>query len=101
MAHSDIAGKNALSDGIARGIVRRDTSPIPEIGREIARALAGQRAPSSLLTAGGDLQSAALLAMAGRRAEADAQLGPALAVYRGVGATRYVREGEALLAASA
>jgi hypothetical protein len=29
------------------------------------------------------------------------QLQPALAFYRGVGATRYVREGEALLAASA
>ncbi len=37
----------------------------------------------------------------GRRAEADEQLGPALAFYRSVGATRYVREGEALLAASA
>ena len=37
----------------------------------------------------------------GRRAEADEQLRRALAFYRGVGATRYVREGEALLAASA
>jgi class 3 adenylate cyclase len=37
----------------------------------------------------------------GRRAEADEQLRPALAFFRGVGATRYVREGEALLAASA
>ncbi len=37
----------------------------------------------------------------GRRAEADAQLRLALAFYRSVGATRYVREGEALLAASA
>jgi tetratricopeptide (TPR) repeat protein len=37
----------------------------------------------------------------GRRAEADEQLRPALAFYRSVGATRYVREGEALLAASA
>ena len=36
-----------------------------------------------------------------RRAEADEQLRPALAFYRGLGATRYVREGEALLAASA
>jgi class 3 adenylate cyclase/tetratricopeptide (TPR) repeat protein len=33
------------------------------------------------------------------RAEADAQLGAALAFFRSVGATRYVREGEALLAA--
>jgi tetratricopeptide (TPR) repeat protein len=37
----------------------------------------------------------------GRRAEADAQLQRALAFYRTVGASRYVREGEALLAASA
>ena len=37
----------------------------------------------------------------GRRAEADDQLQGALAFYRSVGATRYVREGEALLAASA
>jgi hypothetical protein len=37
----------------------------------------------------------------GRRAEADEQLRRALAFYRSVGATRYVREGEALLTASA
>ncbi len=35
-----------------------------------------------------------------RRAEADEQLANALAFYRSVGATRYVVEGEALLAAS-
>jgi class 3 adenylate cyclase/tetratricopeptide (TPR) repeat protein len=37
----------------------------------------------------------------GRRAEADEQLHRALAFYRSVGARRYVREGESLLAASA
>lgn len=47
------------------------------------------------------LCAAEALVAAGRRAEADEQLRPALAFYRGVGATRYVREGEALLAASA
>jgi tetratricopeptide (TPR) repeat protein len=36
-----------------------------------------------------------------RRADADVQLQRALAFYRSVGATRYIREGEALLAASA
>jgi tetratricopeptide (TPR) repeat protein len=36
-----------------------------------------------------------------RRADADTQLQRALAFYRSVGATRYIREGEALLAASA
>ncbi len=39
--------------------------------------------------------------VAGRRAEADEQLGKALAFFRSVGATRYIREAEALLAATA
>ncbi|MGB2874635.1 MAG: AAA family ATPase [Gaiellaceae bacterium] len=47
------------------------------------------------------LQAARQLVEQGRRAEADAELHSALAFYREVGATRYVREGEALLAASA
>ena len=47
------------------------------------------------------LRAAEQLVAEGRRAEADEQLRPALAFYRSVGATRYVREGEALLAASA
>jgi class 3 adenylate cyclase/tetratricopeptide (TPR) repeat protein len=47
------------------------------------------------------LRAAEQLVAEGRQAEADEQLRPALAFYRGVGATRYVREGEALLAASA
>jgi hypothetical protein len=38
---------------------------------------------------------------AGRRAEADAQLTPALAYFRRVRATAYIGRGEALLAASA
>jgi hypothetical protein len=47
------------------------------------------------------LRAARELVGSGRRAEADEQLRRALAFYRTVGATRYVREGEALLAASA
>jgi hypothetical protein len=47
------------------------------------------------------LGAAERLVAEGRRAEADEQLRSALAFYRGVGATRYAREGEALLAASA
>jgi hypothetical protein len=42
-----------------------------------------------------------MLVEQGRRAEADEHLHRALAFYRSVGATRYVREGESLLAASA
>jgi len=47
------------------------------------------------------LRAAEVSAAAGRRAEADEHLQRALAFYRSVGATRYIREGEALLAASA
>jgi class 3 adenylate cyclase/tetratricopeptide (TPR) repeat protein len=47
------------------------------------------------------LRAAEQLVHAGRRVEADEQLNRALAFYRSVGATRHVREGEALLAASA
>jgi thioredoxin-like negative regulator of GroEL len=45
------------------------------------------------------LRAAEALAAAGRRAEADEEAGRALNFYRAVGATRYVREGEALIAA--
>jgi class 3 adenylate cyclase/tetratricopeptide (TPR) repeat protein len=47
------------------------------------------------------LRLAEQLAQQGRRAEADEQLQRALAFYRSVGATRYIREGEQLFAASA
>ena len=47
------------------------------------------------------LRAARALVDENRRAEADAQLHRALAFYRSVGATRYIREGEALLAATA
>jgi class 3 adenylate cyclase/tetratricopeptide (TPR) repeat protein len=47
------------------------------------------------------LAAARLLVEQGRRAEADEQLHRALGFYRSVGATWYVRQGEALLAASA
>jgi hypothetical protein len=46
------------------------------------------------------LAAARMLIDEGRRHEADEQLGRALAFYRSVGAKRYVREGEALLAAA-
>jgi hypothetical protein len=47
------------------------------------------------------LRAAELLVADGRRAEADDQLRQALAFFRAVGATRFVRAGERLLAASA
>jgi class 3 adenylate cyclase len=46
------------------------------------------------------LHAARALAAAGQRAEADVQLQAALAFFRSVSATRYVREAEALLAAA-
>jgi hypothetical protein len=47
------------------------------------------------------LRAAEALVESGRRAEANVQLERALAFYRSVGATAYVREAEALFAASA
>ena len=47
------------------------------------------------------LRAAEVLVREGRRAEADEQLQRALGFYRSVGATRYVHEAEALLAATA
>jgi hypothetical protein len=47
------------------------------------------------------LRAAERLASEGRRGDADDQLEMALSFYRLVGATRYIREGEALLAATA
>ncbi|MBA2461619.1 MAG: AAA family ATPase, partial [Actinobacteria bacterium] len=47
------------------------------------------------------LQAAKALVAQGRRGEADAQLAKALAFFRSVRATRYIREAESLLAATA
>jgi hypothetical protein len=47
------------------------------------------------------MRAAARLLAEGRRAEADLRLGRALAFHRSVGAKRYIREGEVLLATSA
>ena len=47
------------------------------------------------------LRAAEQLVAEGRRREADAQLQKSLAFWRSVGATRYIREGEALLAMTA
>jgi hypothetical protein len=47
------------------------------------------------------LYAARKLVEAGRRSEADTYLQPALALYRSIGATLRVRQGEALLAATA
>jgi tetratricopeptide (TPR) repeat protein len=66
---------------------------------EAADRLAELRTPP--LEAAVRLRAAEHLVGGGRRAEADAQLQKALAFYRSDGATRYIREGEALLAATA
>jgi predicted negative regulator of RcsB-dependent stress response len=78
---------------------------------DVARALIDQefvRAADSLDSVGAArsgalarLRAAEELVKAGRQAEADDQLQRALSFFRSVGATRFAREGEALLAASA
>jgi hypothetical protein len=77
------AGKAILA-----GDLRRGADVLAEIPARPGEAFCRLRAAEEFMAAGG-------------RAEADQQLAAALAFYRGVGATRYVREGEALLAASA
>jgi hypothetical protein len=57
--------------------------------------------PDPVFEAYARFRAAAGLVATGSRREADAQLGRAIAFYRSVGATRYIREGEALLAATA
>jgi hypothetical protein len=47
------------------------------------------------------LAAAEALAADGRRADADEQIARALVFFRSVGATRYIRQGEATLAATA
>jgi class 3 adenylate cyclase len=73
---------------ICAGDFRRAADALTEIGYRPGEAYARLRAAKQLVEEG-------------KRAEADAQLTPALAFWREVGATRYVREGEALLAESA
>jgi tetratricopeptide (TPR) repeat protein len=65
-----------------------------------AAAILGEM-PSRPDAALADLRAAEAAIEAGRRSEGDVHLQRALAFWRSVGATRYVREGEALLAASA
>ncbi len=76
----------------ARAIAVGDFTNAADIMREI-----DARAQEALCR----LWAADQLVAERRRAEADEQLRSALAFYRSVGATTYVREGEALLAASA
>jgi hypothetical protein len=76
------------AEAIVEGDLRRAAEVLGECGARPIEAFCQLRAAEALVAEG-------------RRAEADEQLRPALAFYRGVGATRYVREGEALMAATA
>jgi len=77
---------------LAEAIMARDFSAVAELLADLGlrndEAFARLRAASDLVAGG-------------RRGEANGQLTRALAYYRSVGATRYIREGEALLAKSA
>jgi len=76
------------AQAIVRGDYRRAADVLEEIGYRPGEAYARLRAAKQLVEEG-------------RRAEADVELQHSLAFWREVDATRYVREGEALLAASA
>jgi hypothetical protein len=83
------------------------STPWLEAGRAVAkRDFAGAAAiyaeiGARELEAKARLLAAEALVAEGRRAEADAQLTPALSYFRRVRATAYIARGEALLAASA
>ena len=91
------------------GVVREETSETPWLQASRAIATGDFRSAAEIFGKLGAtgveafyrLRAAEQLVSAGQRAKADEQLRPALAFYRSVGATRYLREGEALLAASA
>jgi class 3 adenylate cyclase/tetratricopeptide (TPR) repeat protein len=76
----------------ARTILKEDFGQAADIFHEIG-SLADE--------ADAHLHEAEMLVRDGRRAEADGPLQAALAFYRSVGATTYIREAESLLAASA
>jgi hypothetical protein len=77
-----------IAEAVARRDFRAAADGLREVGAVSSEAFYRLRAAEQLVEAG-------------RRAEADKELRSALAFYASVGATRYIREGEALLAASA
>jgi class 3 adenylate cyclase len=93
---------DALRDFLGRvgGERARDTMDVLD-GNFEALAERNERMGRRTVAARAHLRAAQRLVGEGRRAEADVQLQKALAFYRSVGATRYLREAEALLSASA
>jgi len=93
-------------DAIVEEAESRPAAPWLQVAACVARdeleraadGLAALRTPP--LEAAVRLCAAKNLVAEGRGAEVDEQLQKALAFYRSVGATRYIREGEALLAAA-
>jgi hypothetical protein len=82
------------------GSVRRsDAADVLDANFEALAERAGQEGRNTT-AARARLRAAERLVAEGRRAEADAHLSEALRFYRSVGATRYVREAEALLVAA-
>jgi hypothetical protein len=107
--HLTWAGLQLGREAEIAAVLERQTAKLPWI--DVARAVLARdfRAAADQLAAMESptqeafyrLRAAEALVAEGRRAEADEQLRAALAFYRAVGATRYMREGEALLAATA
>ncbi len=102
-----VAERLGLRDETKRVFEKAGGSPWNEVARAILEGdfeYAAERldvigaAPHAALAR---LRAAEALVEQGRFTEADAQAQKALAFWRSVGATRYVRQGEALLAASA
>ena len=87
----DICGLGAILPTRARDLAE-------EFGHAVD---AYERTGAVIDVAAAQLYAARKLVEAGRRSEAELYLQPALAFYRSVGATLRVRQGEALLAATA
>jgi hypothetical protein len=69
-------------------------------GEFVSAADEYERLDRAFLAAHARLRAAEVLLDERRRDEADAQLNRALALFRAAGATAFIREGEALLAAA-
>ncbi len=100
------ASLGLLDELLARFVDRRRTRWLEAAQRAAAGDWAGAAAMYGTIGSPPDeafahLRAGEQLVTTGRRAEADAHLAAALEFYRRVGATRYVAQAEALLAASA
>jgi class 3 adenylate cyclase/tetratricopeptide (TPR) repeat protein len=103
LACRDLGRTDELKDALDRGTSSpsNDAAQFGADGRFSDAAEIYERVGDSLAEAELRLRAARQLTEAGQRLEADVQLEKSLAFWRRAGATRYIREGQALLSATA